>query len=102
MSNIIYIRQKFFVFKMQKDDNLLDHANKIKAFANLLVCLEVHVREKCIVMTLLDNLPASFKYSITAMDTVPLNKLTMNYITTRMMYKMSKRKEKNPKVRMPS
>lgn len=41
-----FIRRKYFNCKMQARDNLLDHVNKIKTFANQLGCLEVLVSTK--------------------------------------------------------
>ena len=96
LSNIFFIRRKFFTCKMQECDNLLDHVNKVKAFADQLVCLKVPVRDENIVMTLLESLPTLYEYLITVMKTMSMNELTMNYITTRLMHEMSKRKEKWP------
>ena len=75
---------------------MLDHVNKVKALVDQLVCLEVPVRDEDIVMTLLESLPASFEYLITAMETMPMKELTMDYVTMRLMHEMSKRKEKEP------
>ena len=44
-SNIFFICYKFFTCKMQERDDLLDHINKVKAFADQLTCLEVPVRD---------------------------------------------------------
>ena len=79
---------------MKNDDNLLDYVNKVKPLADQLVCLEVPVWEIDIVMTLVKNLPASYKYLITTSEIVPMKDLTMEYVTTRLLYEMSKRKEK--------
>ena len=38
--NILFIRYKFFTCKMQEGNDLLDHINKVKAFADQLACLE--------------------------------------------------------------
>ena len=53
-----------------------------------------------IVMILLESLPTSFEYLITAMKLMPMKELMMNYVTTCLMHEMSKLKEKKPKVVM--
>lgn len=45
-------------------------------------------------MTLLKSLPASYEYLITATEMVLIKDLMMDYMTTYLMHKMSKRKEK--------
>ena len=96
LSNILFIRRKFFTSKMQESDDLLDHINKIKALADQLACLEVPMRDEDVVMTLLDSLPPSYEYLITALETLPMKDLTMEYVTSRLMHEVSKRKEKEP------
>ena len=66
LSNILFIRRKFFTIKMQEGDDLLTHINQVKALADQLTCLEVPVREEDVVMTLLESLPPSFESLITA------------------------------------
>ena len=53
--------------KMQEDDNLLNHVNKIKGLVNQLTCLEVSMKDKDIVMILFKNLPTLYKYFTTVM-----------------------------------
>jgi hypothetical protein len=43
LSNILFVRCKFFTCKMDEGDDLLDHVNKVKALADQLTCLEVPV-----------------------------------------------------------
>jgi hypothetical protein len=64
--------------------------------ADQLACLEEPMQEKDIVMTLLESLPASYKYLITTLETMPMKDLTIEYVVARLMYEMSKRKEKEP------
>ena len=45
LSNIFFIRRKFFTCKMHKGSDLLDHVNRIKAFVDQLACLEVPVKD---------------------------------------------------------
>jgi hypothetical protein len=53
-------------------EDLLDHINKVKAIADQLACLEVPVRDLDVVMTLLESLPPSYEYLITALETLPM------------------------------
>ena len=66
LSNILYVRRTFFTCKMQKDDDLLDHVNKVKAFAGPFTCLQAHERQRHChkFITLLENLLASYEYLI--------------------------------------
>ena len=73
---------------MQEGDNLLDYVNKVKAFADQLVCLEVPVRDKDIVMTLFKSLPMSFEYLITIMETMSMKELKIDYVMARLMHEM--------------
>lgn len=45
-------------------------------------------------MTLLKSLLASYKYLIIALEKISIKKLTMKYVTTRLMHDISKHKEK--------
>ena len=96
LSNILFIRRKFFTCKMQEGEDLLNHINKVKGLADQLACLEVPVRDEDVVMTLLESLPPSYEYLITALETMPMKELTMEYVTARLMHEMSKKKEKEP------
>ena len=102
LSNMFFVNPKFFTCKMQEGDNLLDHINKVKSLLDQLACLEVYVRDKNIVIILFKSLLASFKYLITALQTMSMNELTMDYITAPLTHKMSNVKRKSLKVRMPS
>ena len=82
--------------KMDEGDDILDHINKVKSLADQLTCLEVPIKEGDVVMTLLDSLPPSFVHLITALETRPMNELTLDFITARLMHEVSKRKEKEP------
>ena len=41
LSNILFVRRKFFTMKMQDGDDMLDHINNVKALADQLSCLDV-------------------------------------------------------------
>ena len=80
--NILFVHCMFFMYKMQKNDNLLDHTNKVKTFSDQLVCLEVFVKDKDIIITLLKILLALYEYLITALEMMPMKELTMDYVTS--------------------
>lgn len=86
---------------MQEDNDILNHINEVKAFADQVACLEVPVKDEDIVMTLLESLPASYEYLITVLEMIPMKEFTMEYVTTRLMHEVSKWKEREPKVKMP-
>ena len=94
LSNILFVRRKFFTIKMQEGDDLMDHINHVKELADQLTSFEVPVREEDIVMTLLESLPSSFDNLIIALETLRLKDLTMEFVTARMMHEVTKRKEK--------
>jgi len=96
LSNILFICRKFFMCKMQEGEDLLDHINKVKALADQLACLEVPVRDEDVVMTLLESLRPSYEYLITALETLTMQDLTMEFVIARLMHKVSKRREKEP------
>jgi hypothetical protein len=96
LSNILFIHRKFFTCKMQEGEDLLDHINKVKALADQLACLEVPVKDEDVVMALLESLPPSYEYLITALETLPMQDLTMEFVTARFMHEVSKRREKEP------
>ncbi len=54
------------------------------------------MKDEDIVMTLLESLPPSYEYLITALETLPMQAFTMEFVTARLMHEMSKRREKEP------
>ena len=78
---------------MQEEDDLLDHINKVKALADELACLEAPVTEGDVVMTLLESLPPSYEFLITALERRATKELTMKFVTARLMHEVTKRKE---------
>lgn len=53
-------------------------------------------RNKSVVMILLESLP-SYKYLMTTLKTMQMKELTMEYVMTRLVHEVSKKKEKGPK-----
>jgi hypothetical protein len=66
---------------MHEDSKLLDHVNNVKVFVDQRACLEVPV---------LKSLPELYEGLITALETMPMNELMMEYVTTRLIHEMSK------------
>jgi len=54
------------------------------------------VKDEDVVMTLLESLPPSYEYLITALETLPMQDLTMEFVIARLMHEVSKRREKEP------
>ena len=79
---------------MQENDDLLDHINKVKTLADQLIYLKAPVISEDIEMTLLERLPPLYKYLITILEMMSMKELIIEYITSRSMHEMSKRKEK--------
>lgn len=96
LSNILFLRRKFFTVKMEEGGDMLDHINKVKSLADQLTCLDVGVKDEDVVMTLLESLPPSYEHLITALETRPVKELTVEFITSRLMHEVSKRKEREP------
>ena len=90
----MFIRYNFFIIKMDKSDHMLDHINKVKSLAYQLICLEDHVNEEDVIMSLLNNLSNSFYHLITKSGTRSMKELMFDFITARLIYEVSKRKEK--------
>lgn len=51
------------------------------------------MRDENIVMTLLESLSVSYEYLITTIETMPMKKLMIEYVMTRLMYELLKCKE---------
>ena len=96
LSKILFLRCKFFTIKMEEGTDILEHINKVKSLVDQLLVLEVPLRGEDVVMTLLDSLPPSFDYVITALETRPFKELTMEFVTARLVHEESKKKEKEP------
>ena len=96
LSNILFLRRKFFTIKMQEADDMLDHINKVKSLVDQLTCLEVAIKDEDVVMTLLDSLPTSYEHLITALETRPMKELTLEFVIARLMHEVTKGKEKEP------
>lgn len=86
--NILFIRRNFFTIKMDEGDDMLEHINMQKYLKDQLTCLEVLVKDKDMLMTLLDSLSPLFDYLITALEICPMKKLTLDFIITRLMHKV--------------
>lgn len=70
---------------------MFDYVNKVKYLVNQLTCLEMPVKKKNVVVTLLKNLPPLFAYLITTLETHPMKEFTIDFIIACLMYKVPKR-----------
>ena len=59
---------------------MLDYVNKVRAFANQFVCLDVFVRVENIVITLLKSLSEWYEYLFTIIETISMKKYRMDYV----------------------
>jgi hypothetical protein len=51
LSNILFIRRKFFTIKMDESDDIFNHINKVKSLADQLTCLEVPMKDEDLVLS---------------------------------------------------
>ena len=65
-------------------------------YAGQLPYLEVYIKDEGIIITLFESLPASFQYLITALETMSMKELGIDYMIARLMHEMSNRKENEP------
>jgi hypothetical protein len=93
LANILFLRRKFFTIKMEEEDDMLAHINKVKALADQLNGADVTISDGDVVMTLLESLPPSYEYLIVAMESRPISELTLDYVTSRLLHELSRRKE---------
>ena len=91
LSNIL-----FFTIKMAKMTSSLTTSLKKKSLADQLICLEVPMKDKVMVMTLFNSLPPLLDHLITPLERHPMKELTFDFITTGLVHEVSKKKEKEP------
>ena len=68
---------------MQEDNNLLTTSIRKKMLADQLLCVDVPVKDKDIIMTLLESLLASYKYLIDNVDEITYDGLYDDVFDTR-------------------
>jgi hypothetical protein len=78
---------------LEEEDDMLEHINKVKALADQLNGADVTISNGVIVMTLLESLSPSYEYLIVAMESRPISELTLDYVTSRLLHELSRRKE---------
>ena len=91
---------QYLVFETQvlhhqdgRKDDMLAHINKVKALADQLNDADMAIFDGDIVMMLLESLPPSYEYLIVAMEIRPIQELTLDYVTSRLLHELSRRKE---------
>ena len=78
---------------MEENDDMLAHINKVNALVDQLNGANVAITDGDIVMTLLESLLASYEYLIIAMESRPIQEVTLNFVTSRLLHELSRRKE---------
>ena len=61
LANILFLRRKFFTIKIEEEDDMLAHINKVKAVADQLNGADVTISDGDIVMTCLESLLPSYE-----------------------------------------
>lgn len=74
--------------KMEEDDMLV-HINNVKVLAYQLNIAKVTILDGDIVMMLLESLPLSYEYLIVVIETRPIQELTLNFVTLRLLHELS-------------
>lgn len=77
---------KFFTCKIEEGNDLLDHSNKLKAFADQLKCLEAPMREEKHRDDFARGFANMYKYFIIVLTTMPMKELTIYYVTRHLMH----------------
>ena len=66
LANILFLKYNFFTVKMEEDDGMLAHINKVKALVDELNGGNVAIIDENIDMTFLDIFPPLYEYLIVA------------------------------------
>ena len=72
---------------------MLGHINRVKALADQLNSAHVAIMDGNIVMTLLESLPSLYEYLIVAMESRPIQQLTLDYMTSQLLHELLRHKE---------
>ena len=91
--NILFLWRKIFTMNIEDDDDMLVNIIKVKIFADWVNGADVAINDGDIVMTLLESLSSSYEYFIVAMESRPIQQLTLDYVTSRLLHELSRRKE---------
>ena len=93
LANKLFLRRKFFTLKMEDGVGMLAHINNVKALADQLKIIGAEIKEEDVVMTLLNSLNDDYAGLITALENKKPEELTLNFVTGRLLYEETKRKE---------
>ncbi len=93
IGNKLFLRRRFFTIKMQEGDDMLPHINMVKALVDQLRSIEVNITNEDVYMVLLMSLPPSFDNSVTSLESMSTKDVDLQFIVTRLLHEMSKRKE---------
>ena len=92
LANQLFLRRRFFTYKMEEGDDVLEHINKIKTLAEQLDAVGAPVSEDDLVITLLASLSESYGFLITALKS-RADSLSWEFVTSRLLHEDLKRKE---------
>lgn len=79
---------------MEEGNGFMAQVNKIKALESHLTIVDKPMIKEDIVLILLMNHLKSYNYLIVALESIDMKELTMNYITSKLVHKVTKKKEK--------
>jgi hypothetical protein len=93
IGNKLFLQMRFFTIKMQKGDDMLVHINTVKALADQLCSIKVNIANENVYVVLLMSLLPSFDNLITSLESMCTKNLDLQFIVTRLLHEVSKRKE---------
>lgn len=91
LSKILWIRRKFLIIRMEEDNVLIAHVNKVKTLTNQLIIIEKLIDDYDIILTLFLSLLKSYNYLIIALKSIKVKELILDYIMIRLVYKVIKK-----------
>jgi hypothetical protein len=78
---------------MQEGDDMLVHINTVKALVDQLCSIEVNIMDEDVYMVFLMSLPPSFDNLTTSLESMSTKDVDLQFIVTRLLHKVSKRKK---------
>ena len=95
LSNIFFVCHKFFAYNIQEGGRLFESHQQAQSICGPnCVVWRYLCRKKNILMMLLKSFLVLYEYLITTLEMMPMKKLTMAYVISRLMHEISKHIEK--------